>query len=172
MKAFCFVILCSVLTACGSLTVSQFAPNPNVDIDSAHKNVKLDLTADVKDTYEVPSKNGMRSVAVSDWRKSLTTGFENSFGNRASGRDVKTLQISRAEIELAPAAMSAQYGPIAAYANLTYQARLVDAKGNVLKRSAGTVTAKSAFTSTNETTTAAQSAVESMYEKIATDLFQ
>jgi hypothetical protein len=174
MSKIILVIAAIFLTACMSLNVSQFAASPNVDLDPKEGPFKLELTADVKDQYEVPSKNGVRGFEVANWRNSLGSGFDSAFGKHNSAgnaKNSKTIQIIKAEMDLSPAAVTAAGGVAAAQATVTYQARLVAANGTVMKRSTGTVAAKAATTSPSQTTESAKSAVESMYEKIAEDFF-
>ena len=80
------------------------------------------------------------------------------------------VQIVEASVELAPAAVSV-YGVVAATVHVRYKARLLDAQGNVLKRSARTVTSKRATNDRNGMTELAADAVASMYETMAADFF-
>lgn len=56
-------------------------------------------------------------------------------------------------------------------AQIRYKARLLDGQGQVLRRSAGTVSSKKSITENRAATTAATDAVESLYEKISHDFF-
>ncbi len=109
----------------------------------------------------------------------MENGFNNAFDEfniAKSKKDARlTVYIKKADPvhEVTKAAVN-QYGDMisaAVIVQITYQARLLDRNGNVLRRSSNTVTSKRASMRANEIPSLVGSAIESMYEVIAKDFF-
>ncbi|WP_164017803.1 LPS assembly lipoprotein LptE [Pyxidicoccus trucidator] len=168
------VSLTAVLFATGcTLSVAAGDPRPNIDLPESQASLALELDPSVRDVFQVPARSGVVPTNVEAWRTTLDRGFKNGFRSafRTDGGKELVLQIVEAELELAPTAVNEVGGAAAAEAQVRYKARLVDAQGNVLRRSTGTVASKRSTSQPGEITLIAESAVESMYEKIAEDLF-
>lgn len=169
------MVLSSLLLASGcTLSVAQGNPRPNIDLPESKAGLKLVMDESVRNTFEVPGRGGINKGEVEQWRETLARGFQNGFGTafqtNADPSEL-TLQLSEVELEFAPTAVASHGGAVAAEAQIRYKARLVDAQGNVVRRSNGTVASKRSTGRADEVTLIAESAVESMYEKIAMDLF-
>ena len=154
--------------------IARSSPKPNIDLPE--RNLALGLTLDegVKDAFKVPPRSGIPETEVTAWRATLEKGFQNGLGKAFRTQEPKselTLQIVEAELEFVPSAVNGYGQAAAAEAHLRYKARLVDAAGNVVRRSSGTVTSKRSTGVTTEFTLVARSAVETMYERIASELF-
>jgi hypothetical protein len=150
-------------------------PRPNVDLPPSKQSLRLDFGPEVLDAFKAPSRGGVRETEVTEWRTTLARGFQGAFDASAplvwgGGPADRVLQIVEASLELAPAAVSV-YGVVAVTAHVRYKARLLDAQGNVLRRSTRTVSSKRATTDPHGTTTVAADAVASMFEAMAQDLF-
>ena len=94
-------------------------------------------------------------------------------GGRPAGNDIPAdVNPNPALAQVAFDPYGAGYGQAAAAeAHVRYKARLVDSAGNVVRRSSGTVPSKRSTGDHNEYTLVAKSAVETMYERIASELF-
>jgi hypothetical protein len=169
------VALVGLLLASGcTLKVAQGNPRPNIDLPETKAGMKLVMDDTVQDSFEVPSRGGINKGEVEQWRETLKRGFQNGFGG-AFKTDAEspelTLQLMEVALEFAPTAVTQNGAAAAAEAQIRYKARLVDAQGNVVRRSTGTVASKRSITRADEVTLISESAVESMYEKIAEDFF-
>ncbi len=167
------VSLTSVLLSTGcALSVKAGNPRPNVDLPESQASLALDLDPAIRDAFKAPSGDSLPPSDVQAWRTTLERGFQNSFRSvfKAEGGSALVLKIVEADLMLAATAVD-DGGVAAAEAQVRYKARLVDAQGNVVRRSVGTVVSKRSATSRAGVTPVVESAVESMYEKIAQDLF-
>jgi hypothetical protein len=158
---------------CARAAVVQGQPRPNIDLPDQGTSLTLVIDEAVKDQFEA-EVNGKLTVNVSEWLATLKNGFhagfDPAFRTNTDKADL-TLQLSEAVLSFAPTAVG-RYGSVAAAeAQVRYKARLVDAQGQVLRRSNGTVTSKRSVTQAEEITNISAGAVESMYEKIAQDFF-
>lgn len=168
------VSLTAVLLATGcTLSVAAGDPRPNVDLPESQASLALEMDPSVRDVFQVPGRSGINATNVEAWRTTLERGFKNGFRSafKTDGGKDLVLQIVEAELELAPTAVTSSGGAVAAEAQVRYKARLVDAQGNVVRRSTGTVTSKRSTSRGAEISLIAESAVETMYEKIAQDIF-
>ena len=108
------------------------------------------------------------------WRTTLERGFRGAFASAFSLSDQPadlTLVVAEAELRFAPTSFARNGRPISAEAQVRYKARLVDRQGAVLRRSAGTLASKRSASSPDDATPVAAEAVESMYERLAGELF-
>lgn len=160
-----------VFSGCASLDVDSFEPKPNIDVEGEKLPTELKIADSVKDTYQVSARAGVPSFKVLGWRQSLSKGFENGFAGPASNSLKPTiLQLLRADLEFA--AVGTSKDGITGYnALVTFDARLLDGSGKILKRSTGTVKSKIVMVRVHQQDDCARSATESMYEKIAKDFF-
>src|SRR5438128_4895650 len=116
----------------------------------------------------------MPAIPVQGWRTTLDRGFRGAFSGAftlAEETADLTLIIAEAELRFAPTSFARDGRPISAEAQVRYKARLVDRAGAVLRRSAGTMGSKRSASSPDQATPIAAEAVESMYERIAGELF-
>jgi len=167
----CFVAL--ILAQGCAATVLQANPRPNIDLPQNTASFALALNESVQDQYQTEIL-GKRAVNVSEWRQTLQNGFDSGFGsafNLAEGKADLTLQVNEAVLSFAPTAVGNLGSVKAVEAQIRYKARLVDAQGQVLRRSTGTVSSKKSIAEEEEATSAAADAVESLYEKISHDFF-
>jgi hypothetical protein len=168
------VSLTALLFATGcTLSVAAGNPRPNLDLPESQTALALELDPAVRDAFQIPGRSGMNETHVEAWRTTLERGFSNGFRSsfKTDGGKDLVLQVVEAELEFAPTAVTAKGGPVAVEAQIRYKARLVDAQGNVVRRSTGTVASKRSTSKAAEITSISESAVESMYEKIASDVF-
>jgi hypothetical protein len=149
-------------------TVSASAPKPQIVLP-AGRALTLRIAPEVPNdapAYLLPDRR-FRIANVYEWRNTLAAGFENGFhARRATGQ---TLLLQAAQLQFVPAGMRAQ-------ALIRFKASLLDASGAVIKTSEGVVTARTLATpGPNKIYMGVQgstdTAVEAMYEAIASDLF-
>jgi len=168
------VLICSAGCSLTMLSLGQANPRPNVDIEESSRSVALELAESIQDDFEVPGQQGIVTLRVQDWRKTLEVGFKNGFSNSFdldSGKSEMKVQIKSADFVLVPSAVRADGRVVAMSAQVRYQARLLDGEGKVVRRSARTVSSKGITSDGGDLEVTAASAVESMYEAIAADFF-
>lgn len=156
-----------------SVTVGRSASRPNIDLAKQQSSLGLVLEPEVKDQFSVVI-NSPETVHVNEWRGTLEDGFRAGFAAAFQmGSDATDLRIQLAEAELtyAPTAVGRNGATAAVEAQIRFKARLVDAQGQVLKRSNGTVSSKRSATSGPQVSGVTASAVESLYEQISRDFF-
>jgi hypothetical protein len=154
--------------------IAKSSPKPNIDLPERNLALGLALDEQVKDAFKVAPRSGLPETEVTAWRTTLEKGFHNGLGTAFHTKEPKaelTLQLVEAELEFVPSAVDAYGRAAAAEAHIRYKARLLDASGNVLRRSSGTVPSKRSTGDHNEYTLVAKSAVETMYERISSELF-
>lgn len=168
-----------VLLSLGCITapviqVAKSSPKPNIDLPERNLSLGLTLDEQVKDTFKMPPASGIPETEVTQWRATLEKGFHNGLGTAFRTKEEKSqlmLQLVEATLEFVPSAVNGYGQAAATEAHIRYKARLVDAGGNVVRRSTGTVASKRSTGDRDEFTLVAKSAVETMYERIASDLF-
>jgi hypothetical protein len=154
------------------IEVGTASPRPNVDVDQLSQTLSFVIDDSIKDAYEVPAQAAIAAVSVTGWRKTLRAGYDAGLSSASgAGPDNLEVRLVRADLTFSSAAVTAEGTAVAARAHVTYQARLVDSTGKVLRKSSGTAIAKTAVTSKYEATANASAAVESMFELIAADFF-
>lgn len=167
------VSLTSALLSTGcAVGIHAGNPRPNVDVPESASSLALELDPAVRDTFQTSGDSGI-PLDVQAWRTTLERGFTNSFGSavKTDGEKALVLQLVEADLVLVPSVLPSITGTVAAGAEVRYKARLVDAQGNVVRRSVGTVASRRSTTNHSEVMRVVDSAVEGMYEKIAEDLF-
>lgn len=168
-----------VLLSLGCITapvahIAKSNPKPNIDLPERNLALSLVLDEEVKDAFKVPPRSGIPETDVTAWRATLEKGFHNGLGSAFRTKEQKaelTLQLVEVQLEFVPSAVNGYGQAAAAEAHVRYKARLVDAAGNVVRRSSGTVPSKRSTGHHTEFTLVAKSAVETMYERIASELF-
>jgi hypothetical protein len=162
------LVLLLLGTACAeTLHVDPGQPRPIIDLAPKH-GVRLHLDMH-KVADELRLESGAGEVQVHGWRGTLAFGYLN--GLRQNFPPVKGVPVLTVELLQALPIYRAAADPTAGVAvQLQYQARLLDAAGNVLRKSEGVVTAKNPGTDRLTLTRATANAVENMYEQIAGDL--
>ncbi|WP_342377249.1 hypothetical protein NVS55_38220 [Myxococcus stipitatus] len=168
------VALVALLSMSGcSVTVGRTPSRPNIDLAQQASSLGLVLEPEVQDQFSVVI-NAPETVHVKEWRGTLEDGFRAGFASAfpmgAAETDLK-VQLAEAELTYAPTAVG-RHGVVSAIeAQIRYKARLMDARGQVLKRSTGTVSSKRSATSGREVSGVTVSAVESLYEQLSRDFF-
>jgi hypothetical protein len=163
----------AILAGCGTMFPQTLPPpHPNVALAQPFAApVRLVLSSEIPETLRVnDSVYDYRNHDYLHWRETLQTAFTEAFSDaNASGATgpAQTLEITRtsANFYYPPA-------PNTVAVALTYKARLLDANGHVLRVSARTSNSKHGFGGWQEAfANATQSALESMFEEMAADLF-
>ncbi|MFL5357722.1 hypothetical protein [Archangium sp.] len=160
------VVLC---TGC-TLTVAQLNPSPNLDLAPTAQSLSLAMEEAVRDSLVVPF--GPARMEVNDWRHSLERGFTNAFKSSyalGTGPTELTLQLLEVNPDLVFGSAGGDYSK--ATGQIRYKARLVDARGHIVKRLTGTAIGHKDALSRDSIPLALQSAVETMYEEIAANFF-
>jgi len=123
----------------------------------------------IQDNFVIPGTASVNQVPVRSWRQTLDVGYRSAFPTAASSG--RRLELIEAALSFVPAAVSLQ-GTAAVVATIRFKARLIDASGGEVAALAGTVEAREANVAPSEAgmTDNAMKAVESLYEKLASDL--
>lgn len=153
-------------------------PTPNLALkDEKPKSIELSMGNGVQDSYIHLRRNGFKKTIVSSWKASLKNGFVSAFRESFSIHSESldsdfALKLNRAELEIIPAesgnGMSAM---------ITFNAVLLDSNGKEISQMASTAYSKKSavlfFYSANSSRAMeiTNSAVESMYEMIAKEMF-
>ena len=181
MKKLLFLFLAFILFYGCALKVTKMNPKPNISINETKMKIMLEIDASIKDTFEIPAKGGISKIKVVGWRESLKSGFNNGFGEYYSIVENKSeadliLEIKKADIEfsatsyIATSNTSSKINSVKAL--ITYKAKLVNKTGETIGQSANTSVSKNPINNSRYCTDAVSSAVESMYELIAKDVFE
>ena len=174
MKTTLLLAVLLSISACMTPRVTEGNPRPNVDLPKSQLSLRLLLEPGILDAYATPASMSMPAIPVQGWRATLENGFRGAFSKAyvlAAGAADLTLVIAEAELRFAATTYASNGRPISAEAQVRYQARLVDRAGAVLRRSSGTMASKRSAGAPDEATPVAAEAVESMYERIAGELF-
>jgi len=171
-RPFCLCVVLATIVACTPVFVNEATPRPNIDLTRSKDTLALAIHEEVQDSFELPEQNRINRVVVKSWRVTLANGFQNGFSESytivSTGAD-RTIEIRRADLLIIPEKTFVVTSK--ARSQITYQARLLDKKGNILARSAGTIEAKRVASDAGYASENAADAVETMYERIATDFF-
>jgi hypothetical protein len=167
------VLLATAVSMAGcALETGNGNPRPNIALNqAATRTISMRVAPEVQREFSIPERDGLPSADIHEWRDTLYTGFCNGFheyfkvipGNEKSDL---VLKISRTDVVLAYWVAGG-----GVRTQITYKALLLDENGQTLGVSANTVTSKTAFHTVESATDSVTSAVESMYESIARDLF-
>jgi hypothetical protein len=163
------------LTAGCTLRAGLTFPHPNVELERSPRHLALKLDGAIRDQFEASFGSGPGPVNVESWRETLANGFRHGlapfFAAAPGANGGMTLELIETQLSYVPAAVTSAGGVVAVHAQLRYRARLLDAHGQVLQRLAGTALSKEPVTQGNHLTRAAGSAVEGLYENIASAFF-
>lgn len=170
------------LSACGGMRyiyTGELTPIPNIDIDPIKEGIFLELDESVKDTFW-EYHSDLKPLEVSSWRKSLENGFNNAFKefNIVHSKDKAQLILKMYDANPTRTILTISQSDVK-YLNtvlvgcqITYKVRLLNARGEILKRATGTVNSKRSGSLKYENDQIMASAIESMYETIAKEFFQ
>jgi hypothetical protein len=163
------------------LKVHEAQPRPTVSLCETSvlpvcPPLALVVAPSIPDSYEKPPKHPIYAIRVEHWHATLEAAHRNTFAPyfRVTGpRDPLGLAIELLEVdfELVPTATFLASKVTGVRTQLRYKARLVDGRGEVLATSAASVSSKESIDDPERTTDNVASALESMYEQIARDLF-
>jgi hypothetical protein len=163
------VTLIATLGGCNSFEVTAVSPQPNIALPAKRPAFELTITPAVADMYEIPQQSAMAGGKVSGWRSSLKTGFHNAFPAKGGEGDKLTLVLEHVVFSVAPAAVNGMGGVVSARGQIEYRGRWTIGDKDLLPIS-GTVESKKTTTTPGEANLLAQSAIESMYEEIWSQL--
>lgn len=169
------VFLILACTACfkSTLRVPAVEARPNVNLAKHDERLSLRIGPKVQDAYTLPRDNGIGPTQVSEWKASLRTGFKNAFSDSFVIADMEdgssVLEIQEAELEIVPAAVAANGYVAAGRAQIRFKAQL--RRGGKSVPLSGMAESKKAVTRMDGAPSAAKSAIETMYEGIADQLF-
>lgn len=166
------LLLVLLSTSACSLKILAGNPRPNIAAVPRDSTMALVISSQVADAFAIPQQNGIMGGRVQGWHTTLRAGFGNGFNDvfRLTEAPAETtMTIDEAELEFVPAAVSGYYGVVAVTAQVRFKATVT--QGGVKRRVAGTAVSKKSIASRNEATAGTVSAVESMYEAIARELF-
>ncbi|TXK71967.1 hypothetical protein [Mesonia sp. K4-1] len=170
-------ILALILQGCGPLQVNLMNPNPNLDLIESKQKIILLIDDGISNEFEIPEKNGVRPINVTEWHSSLKKGFENGFKDYYTIVENKEnadliLELTRADLEFVPAAISGSYGVVAINSQIDFKAILKNNNNEVLNSDAGTSVSKNATNQPSQVTSVVESSVESMYEILSKEIFE
>ena len=159
------------------LEVAKLDPRPNVVFaQPSPKSLVLRLAPDVAKDFGIHDKETDTDVLeVHEWRDTLAGGFTNAFAGQfkslpAGATADLVLEIRRAEVAIATTAVGGRSRNAIAV-QVTYQARLLDGAGAVVKVAAATVASKHSTDERAEVPDLVKSAVETMFEDLSAKLF-
>jgi len=160
---------------CGTIEVKKANPQPNVDLNQMDYTISLEFGKNLKDTYTVPEKRGIRQVLVTEWKSTIKTAFDNTFSDAFKIVDkdgqLKIL-IKDAYFEFVPGAVTASGGVVSVRPQLKYKVRLLDKDGKTLNKLTGTVQSINALTRIDQTTASAGEVIEILFEKMVKKFFE
>jgi hypothetical protein len=181
-KTFLVFVCLLLLSACGGMRyiyTGELNPTPNIDIEPIKERIFLEFDESIKDTFW-EYHSDLKPLEVSSWLASLQNGFNNAFKefnivhskNQAQlilkmydANPTRTiLTVSQSDVKF--------LNTVLVGCQITYKVRLLNARGEILKRASGTANAKRSGTLKYENDQIMASAIESMYETIAKDFFQ
>jgi hypothetical protein len=166
-------ILIAVLLLGCAIQVGHGYPKPNVDLSPREVRLGISFAPEVADELTVTTQ-GLRPIQIREWHGTLMQGFLGAFDESFELVDKKPhyrLVFVSTSIEAAPTAVSMYAGAVAITALVRYKVRLVAADGRVLARLAGTADAKRSSVSPDDVGPMIDTAVETMYEQIAKEIF-
>ena len=177
MKKILIVISTMIILQGCSLKVIQMDPTPNININESDKSIALVLNERIKEKFEISENRGIKKAEVEGWRKSLRAGFNNAFSdyysiNEDANNADLVLILKRADIEFSPTSVATNVGVTSLETHITFNSQLKNNKGKVIERLAKTANSKGSITDPSHVTDNVETAVESMYELIAEDMFE
>ncbi|MFO0668933.1 MAG: hypothetical protein U0235_04785 [Polyangiaceae bacterium] len=119
-----FGLVLAVATGC-SMTVNALNPRPNVVVAGDGMPMAIDVGG-ISDDYEIGR------VHVHEFKKSLTAGFRNAVGDKATtDAGALRLVVSQVSMELA------NIGSIGQFVTIRYRAKWLDGQGRTVAQVAG-----------------------------------
>jgi hypothetical protein len=179
MKQLSILSLLILFYGC-SMTIKVLNPTPNVNIPETKSKIYLSFDGKVADHMEPVTINGRIWCHILDWHKTLQNAFNNSIGEYTKVTENKedadyVLEIKKTEIDYETVSYVSNgiYTTSSSYViHLTYNASLYNKAGEKIATSTHTTFSKKNFMSgTINFTNGVQSAIESMFELIAKDIF-
>jgi hypothetical protein len=163
--AFSLLFLC----AC-SIKIGRLNPEPTIPV-GVDGSIFLVISDDIKDSFNVKSE-AMKTMVVKDWRASLEAGFRNGFAGRQSVASSRERAEYIIEIEkAAPKHQLIDHGQMLCITKITYEAKLKDLEGNVLKSSSHTIYSKDTPYRVWDFNNSLEDTIEAMYLTMTTELF-
>jgi hypothetical protein len=161
------LLVALVLPAC-AVTIGEVNPQPNVLLGPSTRQLKLGFANAVPEAMplDIQSSNTIvaATISVAQWHETLSRGFHNGFDRYfAQSGPTSTLEILSATPQVFVA-------PRTGTLIIRYQAQLVDDKGTMLHRFAGTAVSPIPLTNLLDAEPVLQGAVENLYEQIATQM--
>jgi hypothetical protein len=167
------VVALALCGGCG-LIFKQTIPMPQPNVALPHglaAPLRMKLADGIPDTMRVVDKQfDYRDHDYLHWRQTLQDAFNQAFGDANPTQSTVPAQI----LEITRTSGEFYYPPTrnTVAVALTYKARLLDANGQVIQVSARTANSKHGYSGMQEAFAyATQSAIESMFEEMAADLF-
>lgn len=173
MRYVTLLALVSALTiGCAAARLGPIDPQPRVLVDEQDATLALSIDVEVPDRFTVPAEGSTREVRVKGWHESLTRGFENGLAKAytlqpADGEHDLLLVFASAELTFLPTPSVATEGTTPAKAKLTYRVRILDGAGGTLAASAGELTSRRTWSTSDELVEAVEEVVSAMFEDIA-----
>ncbi|MSP60342.1 MAG: hypothetical protein EXR72_08370 [Myxococcales bacterium] len=148
-------------------------PQPKIHLPPSPTTLRLVLAPAVADAFQV-RRDPILRTEVTGWRGTLTRGFESGPGARfaspAAGAPADlVLEITAASVDLQTIEVAHQNVVLSARVDLTYSARLLDARGQELHATTASIRRLARWT--HDPTPSVESAVAAMYEAIARECF-
>lgn len=145
-----------------AMKAKEIDPKPNIAAELDDYSFDIVIDDSITEYHETKTK-GIKKLKLESWRTAITDGFEYALED-AQGPTRLTIQVSRAELELVPAAVAANTGIVAVNAQITFKARLQDVAGQTMCTEAATAVAKESTSRVNAMGELVGSAIESMVE--------
>ena len=174
-----------------AMKVTELNPKPNIAINNHKEKIFLLIDENnIQDDFVAPAQNGTPKTKISKWHTSLIKGFNNGFGEfftivddpsqadfilKLSKMDMEWMAASYKTVVSGGGGLSNQSStsPNSFRAQITFKAQLINNHdGEIMKQCAATAVAKKVATRSKEVNPATASALESVYEIIAKDLFE
>lgn len=161
MRALLIVLAVVCVTGCSSVhRVGSVSAKPNINLKKSGQSLALKLGPSVQDAFTAPAESGNGPYEVTAWTTSLTTAFAVAFEQAFTMAHDADLTLEVQEAELKPAAGNK--------AQIRYKAQLVDKTGKQVALTSGTAVSKATCGGND---CAPASAIETMYEELASVLF-
>jgi hypothetical protein len=202
IQLFLAVVLVMAMVSCSrNLQVGPSSPKPEIDFPLQGPPDILQLSESIVDEFRIPRQSGSTPVQVTGWRETLEAGFVASLGahgdgSRAAGRtQARTLLLRSVRLSFvrgirpkvatsqATNAWTGLFGHGTSphvstkkprgrlYARIDFEAALVEGSRQ-LGTTAAVVYSRTSVDATTTSSEVAKSAVESMYQRIASELFK
>lgn len=175
MKKLLGLFCACALAGCGPTgLVHDLNPAPNIALNELSHKLKLEFSPSIQDDYIIPAST-FKEIGVKGWKQSLNAAFNNGlseYQSRNPNAPAYTLLLKKADMTFIPAAVRGDGVPMAAKAQIDYQAELLDNTGKSLGRTASTVISNVAWSTRNGENRSAADAVKMMFEEISNSFFK